>query len=88
MAFIRLLFRDSDKWLYLCRFDYVYSKSNGRVIVWGHSLGAGVSSHMAALVSMQGTPPRHLILESPFNNLKDEIQFHPLSSVSFPVERP
>ena len=43
------------------------------IIVWGHSLGTAVSSKVVADLSDEGTPPKALILESPFNNIKDEV---------------
>lgn len=40
-----------------------------------------VSSHVLALLASNGTSPAGLFLESPFNNLADEISEHPLSQV-------
>ncbi|XP_066964156.1 lysophosphatidylserine lipase ABHD12-like isoform X1 [Macrobrachium rosenbergii] len=50
-------------------------------IVWGHSLGTGVSTHAVGDLCLEGDHPSAVVLESPFNNIKDEIKFHPLSSV-------
>ncbi|XP_058792044.1 lysophosphatidylserine lipase ABHD12 isoform X2 [Phymastichus coffea] len=51
------------------------------IFVWGHSLGTGVSSHVLALLASNGIQPTGLILESPFNNLADEITEHPFSQI-------
>ncbi|XP_046989448.1 lysophosphatidylserine lipase ABHD12 isoform X1 [Schistocerca americana] len=49
------------------------------LFVWGHSLGTGVSSHVLDLLAQEGKSPSGLILESPFNNLRDEIKEHPFA---------
>ncbi|XP_042228174.1 lysophosphatidylserine lipase ABHD12-like isoform X2 [Homarus americanus] len=51
------------------------------LFVWGHSLGTGVSTHAVGDLCLEGDHPAALVLESPFNNIKDEIKFHPLSSL-------
>ncbi|XP_059045899.1 lysophosphatidylserine lipase ABHD12-like [Achroia grisella] len=61
------------------------------VFVWGHSLGTGISSHMLGkleplsrtLLERQTSlpPPKGLILEAPFNNLADEVKYHPLGKL-------
>ncbi|XP_014219697.1 monoacylglycerol lipase ABHD12 isoform X2 [Copidosoma floridanum] len=51
------------------------------VFVWGHSLGTGVSSHVLAILANKGMSPAGLFLESPFNNLADEITEHPLARI-------
>ena len=43
------------------------------VIVWGHSLGSAVASH---LMSSSSVPVCSLVLESAFNNLSDELYLH------------
>ena len=49
-----------------------------RIIVWGHSLGTGIGGHLVSLLSMSGQSPAGLVLESPFNNIYDEIRNHPM----------
>ncbi|XP_069697609.1 lysophosphatidylserine lipase ABHD12 isoform X1 [Periplaneta americana] len=49
--------------------------------VWGHSLGTGVSSHALSLLTQEGMNADGLILESPFNNLRDELKEHPFSKL-------
>jgi len=47
-----------------------------KVIVWGHSLGASIASHMVADFDLEtggNSSVSGLILESPFNNMKDEV---------------
>jgi abhydrolase domain-containing protein 12 len=40
-----------------------------------------VSSHALSLLAEEGTKADGLILESPFNNLRDELAEHPFSKV-------
>jgi len=49
-----------------------------KLIVWGHSLGTAVSSHLVSDLCLQGNRPNGLVLESPFNNIYDEIRNHPM----------
>lgn len=49
------------------------------IIVYGHSLGTAVSTEAVARLCEEGEPPKALILESPFNNIHDEIRYHPMS---------
>lgn len=59
------------------------------VFVWGHSLGTAVAanfvSNLEELCQERGSEklrlPDALVLEAPFNNLKDEIAKHPLSKL-------
>ncbi|KAK6753051.1 hypothetical protein RB195_012576 [Necator americanus] len=61
-------------------YDYVRRHSaNNTLIVWGHSMGTGVSVKLAMDLSIDGEPPDGLVLESPFNNLRDAIMNHLLS---------
>eukprot|EP00090_Calanus_glacialis_P022015 TRINITY_DN33969_c0_g1_i1.p1 TRINITY_DN33969_c0_g1~~TRINITY_DN33969_c0_g1_i1.p1 ORF type:complete len:339 (-),score=88.32 TRINITY_DN33969_c0_g1_i1:69-944(-) len=59
-------------------YDWVVARSGQdmQVIVWGHSLGAGVATHLVADLCTQGTRPSGLVLESPFNNIYDELRNH------------
>ncbi|KAH7715362.1 Protein Y97E10AL.2 [Aphelenchoides avenae] len=50
------------------------------VFVWGHSMGTGVASRTVAELSDAGRAPEGLVLESPFNNLRDVITHHPFST--------
>lgn len=42
-------------------------------------MGTGVATRFVAELSDAGTPPKALVLESPFNNLRDVIRNHPFS---------
>jgi len=60
-------------------YDWVRSKvGNSTLLVWGHSLGSAVSSHLVADLCLEGNRPHGLVLESPFNNIYDEVRNHPL----------
>merc|ERR1711972_796979 len=50
----------------------------GKVIVWGHSLGTAISSHLVADLCQEDQRPCALVLESPFNNIFDEVRNHPM----------
>lgn len=57
------------------------------LLIFAH-LGTGIGLHMTSLVSRSSIieNPKGVILESPFNNIKDEITNHPFSVVSpFPT---
>ena len=41
-----------------------------------------VTSHMVADLCVEGDRPTALVLESPFNNIQDEVKLHKLASVS------
>ncbi|KAJ1350294.1 hypothetical protein KIN20_006056 [Parelaphostrongylus tenuis] len=61
-------------------YDYVKSLCvKNAIIIWGHSMGTGVATKLAMDLSIDGRPPLGLILESPFNNLRDVIMNHPFS---------
>jgi len=53
--------------------------STSKLVVWGHSLGAAISCHLVADLCLQGNPPDGLVLESPFNNVFDEVRNHPMA---------
>ncbi|KXJ71374.1 hypothetical protein RP20_CCG020746, partial [Aedes albopictus] len=62
----------------LAVYQYITSIADQPVYLWGHSLGTGVATHLMSRLTEMGLPgPRKVILESPFNNLKDEIRAHP-----------
>ena len=59
-------------------FDYVkehVGNSETRVIVYGHSLGTAVSCEAVNRLCVEGNPPDALVLESPFNNIHDEVHW-------------
>lgn len=63
--------------------EWLMKKVNGTaaVFVWGHSLGTGVSTHVLALLADKNVQPAGLFLESPFNNIADELTEHPLAQM-------
>lgn len=56
------------------------TKNTNPVFAWGHSLGTGVGCHtLATLKKLDIFPPRALVLESPFTNIREEVRQHPFS---------
>ncbi len=54
-----------------------YANGSAPVIVWGHSLGTAVASQsLSDLVQEGHAMPKALVLESPFNNIRDEVCPH------------
>lgn len=54
------------------------------IVIYGHSLGTAVSSQFVADLCRQHKEtqqplPKALVLESPFNNIQDEIKQHPMT---------
>ncbi|XP_023324769.1 monoacylglycerol lipase ABHD12 [Eurytemora carolleeae] len=63
-------------------YEWIRGKvGTSRLIVWGHSLGTAVSSHLVSDLCLEGNRPDGLILESPFNNIFDEVRNHPMAWV-------
>lgn len=55
-----------------------------KVIVWGHSLGTGITLRFLAELAESGGPlPNGIILESPFSDMRSTLSKHPLSAVSY-----
>ncbi|XP_046401191.1 lysophosphatidylserine lipase ABHD12 isoform X3 [Ischnura elegans] len=75
----------------VCMYNWTKQRTGkAPLFVWGHSLGTGISAHVLAQLTrlqmdvrsedgQQMYIPKALVLESPFNNLRDEIQDHPLA---------
>lgn len=54
-------------------------KGSSKIFIWGHSLGTGVAAHLGRRIfelDSEVMGPDGIILESPFNNLKDEVREH------------
>ena len=47
-----------------------------------HPCPSSVTSHMVSDLCTEGDRPTGLVLESPFNNIQDEVKLHKLASVS------
>ncbi|XP_068145176.1 lysophosphatidylserine lipase ABHD12 isoform X1 [Drosophila tropicalis] len=61
-------------------YEYIANITSNPIIIWGHSLGTGVATHLCAkLAHLKERGPRGVILESPFTNIRDEIRMHPFS---------
>ncbi|XP_017014500.3 lysophosphatidylserine lipase ABHD12 isoform X1 [Drosophila takahashii] len=77
-------------------FEYIANTTSNPIVVWGHSLGTGVATHLCAkLASLRERAPRGVILESPFTNIRDEIRMHPFAKLfknlpwfDFTISRP
>lgn len=64
-------------------YQWVRNRTNSHVFIWGHSLGTSISSHaLLNIQTLKTLQPSGLILESPFNNMKEEISEFPLAKVS------
>jgi abhydrolase domain-containing protein 12 len=59
----------------------ILGKSSTKVIIWGHSLGTGVSTHVVAKLCLAGNSPTALILESPFTSIGEEVKHHMLAAL-------
>lgn len=67
----------------LAVYQYITSISKNPVYLWGHSLGTGVATHLLSLLTDMSLPgPKAVVLESPFNNIREEICAHPFSKVT------
>lgn len=63
-------------------YDYIRNNTKNPVLLWGHSLGTGVSTHLLSIMAKMEIPgPKALVLESAFTNIRDELRAHPLSKV-------
>ncbi len=51
-----------------------YSPTN--TLIWGYSLGTGVSTYMASKLSKQSTPPRGLVLFGAYSSILDVVKDH------------
>jgi len=54
-----------------------------KVVVWGHSLGTAISTHMVAEADMEtggSSSVRGLVLESPFNNMREMVSTYKVTS--------
>ncbi|CEF70214.1 Hypothetical protein SRAE_2000484800 [Strongyloides ratti] len=60
-------------------YKHLLKFADGRIYVWGHSMGTGVACNSMRKMSEAGMPPKGIILEAPFNNLRDVMLNHPLS---------
>lgn len=62
-------------------YKWVQRRTNRSVFIWGHSLGTGISSHALSVLHTESNEPDGLVLEAPFNNLRDEVREHPFAKM-------
>lgn len=63
-------------------YKYITNITQNPIVAWGHSLGTGVSTHTLATLEREQIPgPKLLILESPFNNIREEVSEHPFAKL-------
>lgn len=61
-------------------YEYITNVTKNPIFAWGHSLGTGVGCNLMAKLKRQNIfGPRLLVLECPFNNIRDEVREHPFS---------
>uniref|UniRef100_A0AC35UG10 Lysophosphatidylserine lipase ABHD12 n=1 Tax=Rhabditophanes sp. KR3021 TaxID=114890 RepID=A0AC35UG10_9BILA len=61
-------------------YKYLIDLAPNRVYFWGHSLGTGISlASLSEATKLNLPAPQGLILESPFNCLRDVVLSHPFS---------
>lgn len=61
-------------------YNYIKSRTNNPVFIWGHSLGSGIAAHVLAKLNEYGIyGPLGIILESPFTNINEEIRNYPMA---------
>jgi abhydrolase domain-containing protein 12 len=65
----------------LFTYEYLHGvvAKSASIFIWGHSLGTGVASNLARILTEQGKPASGIILEAPFFNIEAEIEFHPFT---------
>lgn len=63
-------------------YNYIRNITKNPVFVWGHSLGTGILTHMMATLKRNNVlAPRLVVLESPFDNIRNEVREHPISKL-------
>ncbi|KAJ8910832.1 hypothetical protein NQ315_015567, partial [Exocentrus adspersus] len=63
-------------------FKWVRSKTNNDIYIWGHSLGAALSTHaVKVLKEEEDIVPMGLVLESAFTTMREEMIHHKLGKI-------
>ncbi|XP_063426262.1 lysophosphatidylserine lipase ABHD12-like [Mytilus trossulus] len=65
-------------------FMYKWIKERSKdssVILWGHSLGTAITTKLARLLCIKNEDPDGVVLESPFNNIRDAAIRHPFTAL-------
>uniref|UniRef100_A0A6M2DL80 Putative monoacylglycerol lipase abhd12 n=1 Tax=Xenopsylla cheopis TaxID=163159 RepID=A0A6M2DL80_XENCH len=63
----------------LAVYKWLSSVARGPIVLWGHSLGSAIATHMLCHIQGKMNGPSALILESPFTNFYEEIYAHKFS---------
>lgn len=65
-------------------YSWFSNKTKSNVFLWGHSLGTSIAIQTVVEVQDRGIKrPAGVILEAPFNNMKDEIGEFSIAKVNF-----
>ncbi|CAH1099058.1 unnamed protein product [Psylliodes chrysocephalus] len=60
-------------------YNWVANRTKGNLYVWGHSLGTSLALHSLSILQKLDIQPKGVILEAPFNNMREEISEFPLA---------
>lgn len=74
----RSMVEDSVMMVKYVRKTISYAKA--KLVIWGHSLGTAIALETAKRLNVEGIPFDALVLESPFTNIGDIIETHPIFS--------
>ena len=58
---------------------------DGKIYLWGHSLGSGVATHLTVYLQSIDTGPAAILLDAPFTNIHDAAYHHPLGIPFWPL---
>ncbi|CAG9759725.1 unnamed protein product [Ceutorhynchus assimilis] len=61
-----------------CIFKWIQERSKSKIFVWGHSLGAGIATHLIAELKKEHINAIGLVLEAPFTSVIDVMKTHPV----------
>ncbi|XP_018324168.1 protein enabled isoform X2 [Agrilus planipennis] len=62
-------------------YKWLTKETNNTIYVWGHSLGSALATHTVAKLHCLGFVPFGLFLEAPFNNMAEEVIYHPMGKI-------
>ncbi|GLV42606.1 uncharacterized protein CBL_03345 [Carabus blaptoides fortunei] len=61
--------------------QWVKNMTTSKIFIWGHSLGTGISTHALHILGLENIHIDGLILESPFNSIRQEVGEHPSAAI-------
>lgn len=65
-------------------YEWLISKTDTDIYLWGHSLGTALAAHTALILSRRNIrQPVGLVLEAAFTKMSEELKVHPYGKVSF-----